>query len=370
MDFIEGLPSSHGKTTIFVVVDRLSKYAHFMAINHPYTAVSIAQVFFENIFKLHGMPKSIVCDRDPAFTSHFWTELFRLHGTSFNFSSAYHPQTDGQTEVVNRTLEMYLRCFTSTQPKEWGKWLAWAEYSYNTSWHSTIRSTPFTVVYGREPPTLLTYLPGTAKVEAVGKELMVRDQVLKELKNNIKAAQERMKRLYDDKHQEQEFDEGDWVFLKLHPYRQVSVYMRKNAKLSARFYGPFQIIKKVSPVAYKLGLPQESRVHPVFHISLLKRHLGSKHIACPHLPEVLEDGRMSPKPQAVLETRIKNKKAELLIHWQGLSPAEATWEDKESIQSQFPAFSLGTRKFLGEGDDVVRSWDSSKGVLEGHVGKE
>jgi hypothetical protein len=134
MDFIEGLPVSKGKSTIFVVVDRLSKYAHFMAINHPYTAVSIAQVFFENIFKLHGMPRSIVCDRDQ-----FWTELFQVQGTSFNFSSAYHPQTYEQTEVVNRTLEMYLRCFMSSKPKEWGRWLAWAKYSYNTSWHSTIK---------------------------------------------------------------------------------------------------------------------------------------------------------------------------------------------------------------------------------------
>jgi hypothetical protein len=133
---------------------------------------------------------------------------------------------------------------------------------------------------------------GTARVEAVGKELLARDQVLKELKTNIKSAQERM----NEKHQGEEFVEGDWVFLKLHPYRQASVYLSKNTKLSAPFYGPFQIIKKISPVAYKLDLPQGSRIHQVFHVNLLKRYLSSKHIDCPHLPEVLEDGRMSPKP--------------------------------------------------------------------------
>ena len=111
MDFVDRLPNLRGKTMIFVVVDRLSKYAHFVAISHPYTAMSVVQVFFENIFKLHGMSKSIICDRDPAFTSHFWKELFKLRDTSFNFNSAYHPQTDGQTEVVNCTMEMYLRCF-------------------------------------------------------------------------------------------------------------------------------------------------------------------------------------------------------------------------------------------------------------------
>jgi hypothetical protein len=175
--------------------------------------------------------------------------------------------------------------------------------------------------------------------------------VLKELKIHIKSAQERMKRLYDEKHQEEEFVEGEWVFLKLHPYCQASVYLRKNTKLSALFYGPFQIIKKISPVAYKLDLPQRSRIHPVFHVSLFKRHLGSKHIDCPHLPEVLEDGRMFPKPQVVLETRSKNKKTELLIHWQGLSPAKATWENRDTIRAQFPEFFLGDKeeKVRGEG---------------------
>ena len=125
MDFVDGLPMSNGKTTILVVVDRLSKYAHFLSLSHPYTATGVARIFFDNIFKLHGMPRTIVCDRDSAFTSLFWIELFKLNGTNFNYSSAYHPQTDGQSEVVNRTMEMYLGCFSSSQPKEWSKWLAW-----------------------------------------------------------------------------------------------------------------------------------------------------------------------------------------------------------------------------------------------------
>lgn len=130
MDFIDGLPKSSGKTTIFVIVDRLSKFAHFIPISHPYTATTIAQIFFDQIFKLYGMPQSVVCDRDPTFTSLFWRELFRLQGTSFNFSSSYHPQTDGQTEVVNRTVEMYLRCFTSHNQKEWVRWIPWATCFY------------------------------------------------------------------------------------------------------------------------------------------------------------------------------------------------------------------------------------------------
>ena len=116
---------------------------------------------------LHGMPRTIVCDCDPAFTSAFWTELFRLNGNNFNFSSAYRPQTDGQSEVVNRTIEMYLHCFTSDKPKHWVRWICWAEFCYNTSWHSAIQKTPFEVVYGREPPSLQTYVPGTAKVRQV-----------------------------------------------------------------------------------------------------------------------------------------------------------------------------------------------------------
>jgi hypothetical protein len=154
MDFIYGLPSSHGKTSIFVVVDHLTKYAHFCPVSHPYTASTIAQFFVDNIVKLHGVPQSIVSDRDKIFTSNFWKELFRLQ---LKMSTSYHPQTDGQTKVVNRCLENYLRCFAGDKPKEWTRWLPWAEWWYNTTYHSATKMIPFEAVYGRPPPILSTY---------------------------------------------------------------------------------------------------------------------------------------------------------------------------------------------------------------------
>ena len=141
-----------------------------------------------------------MCDRDPTFTSQFWTELFRLQGTSFNFSSANHPQTDGQTKVVNRTLEMYSRCLTRAKPKDWVRWVPWAEYCYNTSWHSATKITHFGAVYGRPPPNLLSYAPRTAKLVEVDEALSARDQILKLLCSNLAAAQNRMKQVYDKKH--------------------------------------------------------------------------------------------------------------------------------------------------------------------------
>lgn len=118
MDFIEGLPPSNGHTVIMVVVDRLTKYAHFVALKHPFTAIIVAKAFVANIVRLHGIPTSIVSDRDKVFISSFWQALFQLQGTKLCMSSSYHPQSDGQTEVVNRTLEQYLRCFAGDRPRK------------------------------------------------------------------------------------------------------------------------------------------------------------------------------------------------------------------------------------------------------------
>ena len=285
MDFIVGLPNCKGKTVIMVVVDRLSKFAHFIALSHPYSAASVAQLFVENVFKLHGMPSNIVNDRDSVFLSQFWQEFFKLHGSKLSMSSGYHPQSDGQTEVMNSCLETYLRCFVGYQPKKWVNWLPWAEWSYNTSYHTSAKLTPFEIVYGIPPSLVITYERGTAKLDVVEQALLERDQMLALLKSNLVWAQTRMKNQADKHRTEREFTVGDWVFLRLIPYQLQSLNSHAFHKLHPKFYGPFEVVERIGKVAYKLKLPEGTKIHHVFHVSCLKKKLGSQITPTAALPE-------------------------------------------------------------------------------------
>ncbi|GAU31427.1 hypothetical protein TSUD_221980 [Trifolium subterraneum] len=303
MDFITGLPKSKGFEAILVVVDRLSKYSHFVPLKHPYTARSIAEVFCKEVVRLHGVPLSIVSDRDLVFISSFWRELFRMQGTQLKMSTAYHPETDGQTEVVNRCLETYLRCFISDQPKNWVAWIHWAEFWFNANFHSATGKTPFEIVYGRLPPHLTRWVLGETKVEAVQRDLIDRYEALRQLRHQLLRAQEKMKNQADKRRVERIFMVGEWVFVKLRAHRQKSLVTRISAKLSARYYGPYPIIERIGVVAYKLKLPNGSKVHPVFHVSLLKKVVGNYDVD-DELPDL--DGEESTEnfePEAVLATR-------------------------------------------------------------------
>jgi hypothetical protein len=138
MDFIEGLPRSGSANCIMVIVDRFSKFAHFVPLLHPFSAQQVAQSFLDQVYRLHGMPTHIVSDRDKIFTSTFWRELFRLAQVQLNMSSACHPQSDGQTERVNQCLQTFLCCFVNSYPRQWLRWLPLAEYWYNTAFHTSL----------------------------------------------------------------------------------------------------------------------------------------------------------------------------------------------------------------------------------------
>ena len=154
----------NGKSVILSVVDRFSKYCHFIPLAHPYTAETVVQAFFADIVRLHGVPQSMVSDRDPVFTSTFWRELMRLMGTKLHMSSTFHPQSDGQMEAANRVIIMYLRYFTGDRPRQWLRWLPRADYIYNMAYQSLLRETPFRVEYGRDPPTICVYEPGETRL--------------------------------------------------------------------------------------------------------------------------------------------------------------------------------------------------------------
>jgi hypothetical protein len=272
-------------------------------------------------------------------------------------STAYHPESDGQTEVVNRCLETYLRCFIADQPKTWINWVHWAEYWFNTTFHSATEKTPFEIVYGRPVPVMTRWLQGETRVAAVQRDLIDRDECLRQLKEQLLRAQGRMKQQADKKRVERSFAIGEWVFVKLRAHRQNSVVTRINAKLAARYYGPYPVVERVGAVAYRLKLPEGSKVHPVFHVSLLKKAVGQYHEE-QDLPDNLAGEQVELyEPAAILATRKIQQHGEMvkqvLVHWSGKSAEEATWEDLTLFKSQFPSFNLED-KVVVEGDGIDR----------------
>jgi len=343
LDFVEGLPKSKGFNSILVVVDRLSKYSHFIGLKHPFTARTVAESFIREVVRLHGFPETMVSDRDRVFLSHFWSELFKLQGASLHKSTAYHPQTDGQTEVVNRCLETYLRCFTSRRPASWAQWLPWAEYWFNTSYHSSTKHTPFMAVYGREPPKLLRYGDTPTANAHVEELLRDRDSLLVELRENLEVAQLNMQKSANAHRRDVEYQVGDWVYLKLRPYRQQSLVQRRNEKLAQRYFGPYQIQERIGRVAYRLALPAYSNIYPTFHVSQLKKAVPTAYTAQPLPPILTPSLEWATEPESITDVRRSREhtnEAEVLVKWQGLPETESTWERLSSLVSQFPDFNL------------------------------
>jgi hypothetical protein len=224
-------------------------------------------------------------------------------GTQLAHSSSYHPQSDGQTEIVSKCLEGYLRCFVSDKQTQWFKWLPLAKWWYNTSFHTATKMTPFMALYGYHPPSITSSLKEKSKVQAVEDHIEHQQQVLQILKDNLTMAHNRMKQQADQTDVPQV---GDWVFLILQPYKQMSLKQAKNDnKLSPKYYGPYKVLQKIGTMAYKLELPTSSRVRPVFHVSCLKNVIGDKIPVQTILPELDEEGEIILEPEAIIDTRVR-----------------------------------------------------------------
>jgi len=329
-----------------VFVDRLSKRVHLAPVDTSITAPQLARVFVDTVVKHHGVPEIIVSDRDPRFVSDFWGSLFRLLGTQLNISTAFHPQTDGQTERTNRQLEQVLRHYVNAQHTNWDELLAIAEFSINSHVSAATGFTPFFLDTGMHPRIPLSLAaqslgqggPGDPPdaEEASGPPFTTTafvqewDEAEKAAKVAMRLAQDRYAAHADLRRLDVTFKDGDKVLLSTEHLKLPSSVSRK---FNSRWIGPYPIRRAVSPVAYELLLPRTLRVHPVFHVSLLKAYREDPDInpspPSPPDPLVNQEGEDEYFVQELLKHRLRKigrrTRLELLVRWTGYGPDADEW---------------------------------------------
>ncbi|KAL2226202.1 UNVERIFIED_CONTAM: Transposon Tf2-12 polyprotein [Sesamum indicum] len=342
MDFVVGLPRTFKKhDAIWVIVDRLTKSAHFLPVRITDSLDKLAGLYISEIVRLHGIPISIVSDRDPRFTSRFWESLQRALGTKLHFSTAFHPQTDGQSERTIQTLEDMMRACTMEFKGNWDDHLPLMEFAYNNSFHSSIGMAPYEALYGRRCRSPICWdIEGLRQLEGpeLVQETVEKVQVVKKC---LKAAQDRQKSYVDQHRREIEYEVGDKVFLKISPWRGI-LRFGKQGKLSPRYIGPYEIIERIGPLAYRLALPAElSQIHDVFHVSMLRRYRSDpSHIIHEPEIEISEELTYVEEPAEILDRnvrKLRNKDIPMVkVRWSHHSPREATWEVEEHMKEKYP----------------------------------
>jgi hypothetical protein len=252
-------------------VDWLTKTAHFEACKTTVSAKDVADIFVQNIFGYHGLPRKIISDRDSCFTSKFWKAIMKTLDVKLGMSTAFHPQTDGQTERTNRTLEDMMRIYSNKSQDDWDKLLPLLEFAYHNSVNPTTKMTPFFLDTGKDP-----IVPQTLLGDKISSENPTAEGYINEIRNNIrialdniKEAQERQEHYANRKRKEVTFTE-DMVMLDAKNLRRKP--KSNSRKLLNRFIGPFEVERVVSKVAYKLKFSEKMKIHPVFHVSLLKKY--------------------------------------------------------------------------------------------------
>jgi hypothetical protein len=216
LDFITGLPKTQKHNdSIMVVIDKLSKFAHFIPVKSTFKAINILEIFMKEIFRLHGIPKMVISDRDVKFTSSFWKELFVGINTNLNFSTSYHPQTDGQTKRMNQIVEDMLCMYVRTKPSKWEDYLHLVEFSYNNGYQTLAKLSPFEILYHRKCMTPISWDNPVDRLMVGPEMLQEMEGMVRKVQQNLKEAQDRQKSYADQKIRHLEFQVGDHVYLKV-----------------------------------------------------------------------------------------------------------------------------------------------------------
>ena len=340
MDFIVDLPpSTTGTNALFVVVCRLSKQAHFIPTRTSATAQDIAKLFVSNVFRHHGLPSSIVSDRDPKFVSHFWSALMSLLSIERKMSSSYHPQTDGQTEIINRQIEQMIRCYISHKMDNWEEILPLLEFAYNDSVSQSTSFTPFYLNLGYDPSSTSFIGPLPSCSVPTSSEFVEHLRtVISAAKDSLEAARERAVRYANRHRRDEHFAVNDYVLLSSEHVLPDTLKRRPSAKLQPRFFGPFKVLKRIGPVAYRLELPRSCHFHPTVHVSRLKRYISSDPNIrpVPVLPDpVIIEGEKYYHVEQILDHRTRgrspNTRIEYLVKWKGYDDSNNTWEPAQNL---------------------------------------
>jgi len=333
VDFIMKLPVSRGHDSILVVCDRFSKMSHFVATTEKTTAEGLARLFRDNVWKLHELPESVISDRGPQFAAGLTKELNKMLGIETKLSTAYHPQTDGQTERTNQELEQYLRMYVNHKQNNWSEWLAMAKFAFNNKVHTATKMSPFKVNYGREPRMGFDIRKKgkNEKAEEFARKMKERHE---EARVALVKTQEEMKRQADRNRKEaEEYRVGDKVLISTKDF-SMELMKRATKKLTEKFIGPYVVKKIVSENAVELELPVSLRIHLVVNVRRIVKYReqieGQKKIPP---PPVKVAGEKEYEVEEILDRQERRGKTKYLVKWKEYTAEENTWEGLENLKN-------------------------------------
>ncbi|KAL0164855.1 hypothetical protein M9458_040608, partial [Cirrhinus mrigala] len=327
IDFVTDLPPSNGYTTILSVVDRFSKACRFIPLPKLPSALETAEVLCNWVFRLYGLPEDIVSDRGPQFTSRLWAAFFHLLGVNVSLTSGYHPQANGQIERLNQELTRFLRTYCQNRQEDWNRYLFWAEYAQNSLRKPSTSLTPFQCVLGFQPP-LFPWSGEPSELPAVNSWFQNSEETWNQAHVHLQGAVRRTQTQADRRRRPNPpYEPGQWVWLSTRDLR-LRLPCRK---LSPRYVGPFKIVKQITPVSFRLELPDDYRISPTFHVSLLKPAGDPEGVedldeaASQGPPPVVNGSEEVYRVNTILDSRRRRGQLQYLVDWEGYGPEERSW---------------------------------------------